>query len=184
LDTLLSRGLEVTCRKFVIVDAFGSSTIDVELRTFYLAFGLPDPPSLEIIQPAGPVAPYPQDPAGVADRSGWAGETTLDVEWSHVFAPGANILLVETPTPETEGIQGFPEIVQAENYVIDHNLGDVISQSFAATEETFPDASAIRGLRSAFFNARRHHVTVLGSSGDQGATSPRLNGCCYSSPVV
>jgi len=55
------------------------------------------------------------------------------------MAPGANILLVETPQSETEGVQGFPEIVQAENFVIDHNLGDVISQSFGATEETFPN---------------------------------------------
>ena len=184
LDPLLTAGLDGTGRTIVIVDAFGSPTIEEDLRTFDQAFGLPDPPSLQIIQPAGPVPPYPQDPAGVSDRLGWAGETTLDVEWSHVFAPGASILLVETPTPETEGVQGFPEIVQAENYVVDHDLGDVISQSFAATEETFPDAGAIRGLRSAFVNARRHQITVLASSGDQGATSPLLDGCCYPFRVV
>jgi len=32
----------------------------------------------------------------------------------------ANILLVETPVAETEGTTGFPEIVAAENYVINH----------------------------------------------------------------
>ena len=32
-------------------------------------------------------------------------------------------------------------MIQAENYVIDHHLGDVISQSFAATEQTFQDAN-------------------------------------------
>src|SRR5205807_9298737 len=117
---------------------------------------------------AGAGAPYPDDPFGAADRSGWAGETTLDVEWSHVMAPGANILLVETPQSETEGVQGFPEIVRAESFVVDHGLSDVISQSFAATEETFPNAGAITGLRSAFVNARRHHVTVLAASGDEG----------------
>jgi len=67
-------------------------------------------------------------------------------------------------------VQGFPEIVQAENFVIDHGLGDVISQSFGATEQTFPNARSILQLRSAFENARRHHVTVLASSGDSGAT--------------
>jgi subtilase family serine protease len=184
LDPLLTAGLDGTGRTIVIVDAFGSPTINEDLRTFDQAFGLPDPPSLQVVQPAGPVPPYPQDPAGVSDRMGWAGETTLDVEWSHVVAPGASILLVETPTPETEGIQGFPEIVQAENYVVDHDLGDVISQSFAATEETFPDPATIRGLRTAFVNARRHQITVLASSGDQGATSPRLDGCCYPFRVV
>jgi hypothetical protein len=62
----------------------------------------------------GEVPPYPQDPFGAADRSGWAEETSLDVELSHVMAPGANILLVETPQSETEGVHGFPETVRAE----------------------------------------------------------------------
>ena len=30
------------------------------------------------------------------------------------MAPGANILLVETPTSENEGTTGFPQIVKAE----------------------------------------------------------------------
>ena len=71
--------------------------------------------------------------------TGWAGETTLDVEWAHTIAPKANILLVETPVAETEGTTGFPEIVTAEKYVIDHHLASVISQSFSATEETFAE---------------------------------------------
>jgi len=99
----------------------------------------------------------------------------VDVEWAHSIAPGANILLVETPVAETEGVTGFPEIVKAENFVIDHNLGDVISQSFGATEETFPNKGAIFGLRSAFKNAALHGVTVLGASGDSGSTDYKLN---------
>jgi hypothetical protein len=62
-------------------------------------------------------------------------ETSLDVEYAHAIAPGANILLVETTVPETLGVQGFPQIVAAENYVIAHKLGDVITQSFAAPEQ-------------------------------------------------
>jgi hypothetical protein len=59
--------------------------------------------------------------------------------------------------------------------VIDHDLGDVISQSFGATEETFPDAASLLALRSAFKNAREHHVTELAGSGDLGATNFELN---------
>ena len=80
---------------------------------------------------------------------GWAGETTLDVEWAHTMAPRASILLVETPVSETEGTVGFPQIVTAEKYVIDHNLGGVISQSFSATEQTFPSKAALLKLRGA-----------------------------------
>ncbi|MGO9667832.1 MAG: S8 family serine peptidase, partial [Streptosporangiaceae bacterium] len=74
------------------------------------------------------------------------------------------------PMTETEGIYGFPQIVAAENYVIDHHLGDVISQSFGATEQTFTSPSQIYSLRSAYVNAAQHGVTVLAASGDQGST--------------
>jgi subtilase family serine protease len=184
LKPLFDRGLNGAGRTIVIVDAFGSPTISADLKHFDQTFKLPDPPSLKVIQPAGAVPLYPGDPFGAADRSGWAVETTLDVEWAHVMAPGANILLVETPVSETEGVQGFPEIVKAENYVIDHHLGDVITQSFGATEETFPSKQSILNLRSALINARRHKITVLASSGDAGSTDALADmSCCFSHPV-
>jgi subtilase family serine protease len=173
LNTLHNHGIDGRGRTIVIVDSFGSPTIQSDLHTFDQTFGLPDPPSLTVRQDAGPVPAF--DPNN-SDMVGWAEETTLDVEWSHVFAPGANILLEETPVSETEGTQGFPEIVKAENFVIDHNLGDVISQSFGATEQTFPNAQSLLNLRSSFINAAAHDVTVLGSSGDDGATDAELNG--------
>jgi subtilase family serine protease len=179
LNALYANGIDGTGETIVIVDAFGSPTIAADLATFDSTFGLPDPPSLKIIHPAGAIPAYPSDPFGTADRSGWAVETTLDVEWSHVMAPGANILLVETPQSETEGVQGFPQIVKAENWVVDHNLGQVISQSFGATEQTFPSAASILALRSAYVNAAANGVTVLGSSGDDGATDANLSGGLY-----
>ena len=172
LAPLYRHGLDGRGRTIVIVDAFGSPTIANDLATFDTAFGLPAPPKLTVIQPAGQV---PAFDATNSDMVGWAEETTLDVEYAHTMAPGANILLVETPVSETEGVQGFPEIVKAENYVIDHGLGDVISQSFGATEETFPSRQSLLSLRSAFVNAARHGVTVLGASGDTGPTDYMLD---------
>jgi subtilase family serine protease len=172
LDALYAQGDSGQGRTIVIVDAFGSPTIRQDLAHFDSDFNLPDPPSLDIIQPAGPVPQW--DPSN-SDMVGWGVETTLDVEYSHAVAPKAKILLVETPVSETEGVQGFPEIVEAENYVVDHDLGDVISQSFGATEETFPSAQSIFQLRSAYVNAFRHGVTVLGASGDSGSTDYKLN---------
>lgn len=173
LPRLYNHGLTGAGKTIVIVDSFGSPTIQSDLATFDSAFGVPAPPSFNIIQPdATPVPAW--DPAD-SDMVGWGEETTLDVEYAHAIAPGANILLVETPVSETEGVTGFPEIVEAENYVIDHHLGDVITQSFGATEETFPDHESIFNLRSAVINAARHHVTVLGSSGDSGTTDYELD---------
>jgi subtilase family serine protease len=166
----------------VIVDSFGSPAIKSDLRTFDKTFGLPAPPSFKVIQPAGKV---PRFNPSSADMIGWAGETTLDVEYAHVIAPGASILLAETPVSETEGTAGFPQIVEAENYVVDHHLGDVISQSFGATEETFPRRKDIGKLRQAYVNAGRHRVTVLASAGDTGATDVEPDGATfYEYPVT
>lgn len=167
MQPLYSQGLTGRGKTIVLVDSFGSPTIANDLARFDSDFGLPAPPSLTVLQPAGAVPAFdPNDD----DMVGWAQEATLDVEYAHAMAPGANLVLVETPVSETEGTVGFPEIVRAENFVIDHNIGDVISQSFGATEQTFPSAQSLLDLRGAFTNALSHRVTVLGSSGDGGAT--------------
>src|SRR5262249_42595692 len=95
---------------------------------------------------------------------------------AHAIAPGAHIVLVETPVAETEGVTGFPEMMTAEKSMIDQGIGDIITQSFGATENTFPgfergDFSSLLNLRFAFRAALRQGVTVLASSGDTGATN-------------
>jgi subtilase family serine protease len=181
LQPLYARGFDGHGRTIVIVDPFGSPTIRRDLATFDHAFGLPAPPSFRVLQPVGPVPPFDPKNAGMVDN---AGETTLDVEWSHAMAPGANILLVETPVEETLSGGGFPEYMAAENYVIAHNLGDVISQSFSVPEPNFPSTSAILRLRYAYLNAYRHHVTVLAATNDFGAAGPTPAGSAYPYPVV
>ena len=166
LPALYAKGVTGRGATIVIVDSYGSPTIRNDLRVFDRAYGLPAPPQFRIIQPAGRVPAY--DPAS-SDMVGWAGETTLDVEYAHTVAPGANLLLVETPVSETEGVHGFPQIVKAEEYVLNHHLGDVISQSFSATEQTFPSASAVQSLRGAYQLAAKDKVTVLTAAGDSGA---------------
>jgi subtilase family serine protease len=164
---LLRRGIDGRGQTIVIIDPFGSPTIRRDLGVFDQQFGLPAPPSFRVIHPAGPVPPF----RATAARTGAAGETTLDVESAHLIAPGANLLLVETPTAENEGATGFPQIVTAEDYVIRHHLGGVISQSFGATEQTFASPAALRRLRGDYVLAARpaYRVTVLAATGDLGA---------------
>ena len=176
LPLLYNRGVNGTGTTIVIVDSFGSPTIGHDLKVFDQQFGLPAPPSLKIIQPAGRVPRY--NPKN-SDMVGWAGETNLDVEYAHTIAPNARILLVETPVSETEGVTGFSQIVKAEEYVINHHLGDVISQSFSATEQTFPSKASVEALRGAYIDAYRHHVTVLAASGDSGAADVGLDETTY-----
>ncbi|MGO8905195.1 MAG: hypothetical protein ACLQMH_06165 [Solirubrobacteraceae bacterium] len=196
LAGLQGAGINGSGETIAIVIPFGSPTIHNDLHQFDQTFGVNnsfgvpvDPaiakdPQLTIIQPAGPVPPF----STTAFNGGMlaaASETTLDVEWAHVMAPGANILLVETPTYFTGGVGGFPEIVTAENYVINHHLAGVISQSFGETEENFPGTQIPSYLRSAFQNAQQHNVTVLAASGNHGSTEEELNGeDLYPMPVT
>jgi subtilase family serine protease len=196
LAPLFSKGVEGQGETIVIVDAFGSPSIASDLKTFDAQTGLPNPPSFRVITPEGPITTTPStctstfSPTGpdlCSDYYGWTDETSLDVEWSHVMAPKANILLVETPMTETEGIYGLPQIVAAENYVIDHHLGDVITQSFGANESTFTSPGQIFSLRSAYFNAAQHGVTVLAASGDNGSTDDvcdPASGCANPGNVI
>src|SRR5450432_3294472 len=91
LGPLLRHGINGKGQTIVIVDSFGSPTITRDLAVFDKQFGLPAPPPLRVIQPAGPVPPF----RPTSNRTGEAGETTLDVESAHVIAPDASILLVE-----------------------------------------------------------------------------------------
>src|SRR6266567_6628855 len=167
VNPLLRSGIDGKSQSIVIVDSFGSPTIRHDLGVFDRQFRLAAPPSLLIIHPAGPIPKF----TPTSTRLSWAEETTLDVEWAHVLAPRARIVLAETPVSENEGRSGFPQIVESEKYVMAHHLGGVISQSFGATEETFPKGT-LRPLRGAYLEAAQpsHNVTVLSASGDGGAT--------------
>jgi len=176
LSPLYSQGVTGKGMTIVIVDSFGSPTITSDLATFDQAFGIAAPPSFQVIHPVGAIPRYNPDNSSMVS---WAGETTLDVEYAHAIAPGASIVLVETPVAETQGVTGFPQIVKAEEYVINHHLGDVISQSFSATEQTFGSRAAVDSLRGAYLDAYQHHVTVLSAAGDSGAANVGLDNKTY-----
>ena len=199
LTPLLATGHQGQGQAIIIVDAFGSETMRHDLKVFNNAFGLPHmcgeegtsagcsgPTFSEFQQGNTATNPTP----GQEDRSAWAIEVALDVEWAHSMAPMANILLVTTPTAETLGVQGFPDFFKAEATVIGQNRGSVITQSFASTEEAFNSGTAaLQNLRFAFQAAQANHVTVFASSGDFGSagllkTPVKAGGTLLPSPAV
>src|SRR5438132_1000032 len=115
--------------------------------------------------------PQPGNGTHLEDKSAWALEVALDVETAHAIAPGANILLVHTNNAETLGVQGFPQMMKAEDYVVANRLADVISQSFGSAEEAFSSSQSLENLRFAFKNAAANGITVLASSGDGGTAN-------------
>jgi subtilase family serine protease len=178
LTAILDAGYTGVGQTIIIIDSFGSPTIAQDLKTFDAGYGLPDPPSLTVLAPLGTV---PFDPTN-SDQVGWAFETTLDVEWAHAIAPGANIVLLTSPVSETEGVQGLPQFLSLEKYALSHNLGNIISQSWGATENTLFDNAGqevIANFESFYEAAAQKNVTVLASAGDSGSSNVELNGTTY-----
>jgi len=176
---LLNSGATGKGQTIVIIDSFGSPTIRSDLKTFDRGYGLPDPPSFKILAPLGTV---PFNPTKIPDQIGWAFETTLDVDWSHAMAPDANIILMTSPVDETEGVQGMPQFLFLEQYAVKHHLGQVISQSWGATENTLFTPAGKKILNS--FNSFYQQATGAGwtffaSSGDFGSANFELNGTTF-----
>src|SRR6202043_2604498 len=108
-----------------------------------------------------PTPPPPSSGTGLEAHNLWSLEVALDVEWAHATAPLANIMLVTTPTAETLGVQGFQQMVNAEQFVVDSPSADVITQSFGAGDGSFHNGlAALKQLRQAFIDAQANHVTV------------------------
>jgi subtilase family serine protease len=168
-----------------IVDSYGSDTMAHDLHVFDQAFGLqamcgeegvtcaPGMPKFSQLALNGSPETKGQPGKGthLQDKAAWALEVALDVETSHAIAPMANILLVHSNNAETLGVQGFPNMMKAEDYVVSNHLAQVISQSFASSEDAFGSYQSLLNLRYAFKNAAANGVTVLGSSGDDGSTN-------------
>lgn len=182
LGPLYASGLTGRGMTIGIVDVYGVPTIRTELAKFDAIYDIAAPPSFAVVEPAGRVPAFSSRNSAMA---GWADETTLDVEWAHAIAPGAAIVLALTGVDEVEGTSGFAQIVRAERYLIENEHVSVISQSFAATEETFPTVASLMALRNAYVLAARRGVTVLGAAGDWGAASPTsTSGDYYDRRVV
>jgi subtilase family serine protease len=185
LGPLLTSGKDGRGQTIAIMDSFGSDTMAHDLHVFDQQLGVqamcgeegvtcaPGMPTFSqlSLQGSPPTTPQGGKGTGLEDHTAWALEVALDVEWAHSVAPGANILLVHTPTAETLGLQGFPQIIKAEDYVVKNHLAQVITQSLASAEDAFGSSKSLLNLRYAFQDAKDNNVTVLGSSGDGGVAN-------------
>jgi subtilase family serine protease len=144
----------------VIVEAYGSDTIAQDLAQFDAENGLPDPPSFTTVNQQTPITTE-----GSGDVDHWKIETSLDVEYAHAMAPGANIVLAVALTDDTQNV------AQLVTEVLPHYPGAIVSQSFGTDEAgpaSDPEAAAI--LDTAYLSHVLTGGTVLASSGDFGAS--------------
>ncbi len=173
IDTLINAGYGGQGKTVVIVDAYQSPTIVADLAAFDQVFGLPDP-NLQIVAPDG-LTPF--DPAD-ANMAGWAQEISLDVQWAHATAPGAKIVLALAKSNNDSDLQS------ALSYVVDHRLGDVVSQSFGEAEKcygknadgTTQPGTTLAAQHRIFTRAAAQGMTVFASAGDSGSTELSCDG--------
>jgi subtilase family serine protease len=162
----------------VILDAFQSPNIVQQLNFYDNFYGLPGLNGLG--NPSDPnlgtftqIAPQGLTPfvTGNAEMTGWAEEISLDVLWAHAIAPGANIVL-DLSTDSSDAA-----LSSALKYVVDRNMGDVISQSFGESDTC--DAAARDTWHSIYASATTKNMTIFASSGDQGAAQPSCDGSSW-----
>jgi subtilase family serine protease len=83
-------------------------------------------------------------------------------------------VLLVSPVAETEGTVGLPEFLKLEQYALSHHLGNIISQSWGASEVTLKDAAGQQEIHQwdTFYKqaTTANGISIFSSSGDNGAT--------------
>lgn len=139
-DTLSGTGAGTT---IAIVDAYGSRTLQSDFNLFCSTFGLPSQ-TIQVVNAQGKPGP----------NSGWAEETSLDVQWAHAIAPGAKILLVVAKTASLNNLLGAVDMAAKTKGVV------AVSMSWGAGESS--------GEASNDSHFQVPGVTFVASAGDSG----------------
>ena len=174
--------LDGTGQTIVIVDAFGSPTIQSDLNTFDNALGLPAASVTMLCGPTWTGSSSDRcpafDPSSPIDQAcgavGWWEETTLDVAMSHGLASGAKIVLAVANDCQDTSFNA------AEGAVVNQKSlrGSIMSQSFGEPDDlvgclnfpcTMMDKSIRHNADVIYTHAMAHNWTVIASSGDDGA---------------
>jgi subtilase family serine protease len=134
----------------VIVGAYDDATIEKDLNIFSQQFHLP-----QCTTSNGCFAKHLM--GNVKTDSGWAMETSLDVEWSHAIAPQAKILLVEAKTPSGQNLLDAIDYARKQPGVV------AISMSWGGAE--FSDEVKL----DSHFVDSSGKITFFASSGDNGS---------------
>jgi subtilase family serine protease len=138
-----------------IVDAYNDPNIAADLATFDTNYGLAAPPSFTVVSQTGSTTSLP------SGNSSWGLEISLDVEWAHAMAPGANIMLVEANSA------ALGNLVTGVTYSRGVTGVSVVSMSWGSSD--FGGESSF----DSYFTTPNGHipVTFIAASGDAGSSA-------------
>jgi subtilase family serine protease len=192
-STTGKHGLDGTGSTIVIVDAYGSPTVQSDLNKYDTTFGLPATTITILCGPTWTGAPTDNCPvksiadfttaqnASACSPPGWADETTLDVTMAHALAPGAKIVLVVANSCFDTDLYGAEMAVVTQHQY----MGSIMSQSFGEPDDLVTctqldptgtyciarDPTLVNLPNSVYRTATNNHWTILASSGDWGANT-------------
>ena len=170
-----------TGQTIAIIDAYDDPNAASDLQNFDAQFGLPNASFTKLNENGGTTLPG-TDPAAGGSSGTWEEEESLDIEWAHVMAPGASIVLYEA----SDASNGLYTAVQTASA---NSSTSVVSMSWGGGE-----FSGENSYDSYFTTAGITYVASTGDSGSAleypaqspdvvavGGTSLYLNGNTYGS---
>lgn len=134
-----------------LIDAYNDPKAASDLAAFDSYYGLAAPPSFTQLNQSGGTSL----PAN-ASVGGWGLEESLDIEWAHVIAPQAKIILYEASSNSDSDLISAAATTARNNANV-----TVVSMSFGGGED-----SSETSLDSVFTSS---HVTFVASTGDTGS---------------
>ncbi len=127
-----------------LIEAYHDPTLLSDLTVFDQTYNLPA------------TSPTVVDLAGAKSNPGWALEESLDVEWAHSIAPGANIVVIEAKSQTRQALLAAVDTARYMPQV------DVVSMSWGFSEVSYQSTS--------HFTTPAGHtgITFVAASGDNG----------------
>ncbi|MGD0245482.1 MAG: S53 family peptidase [Streptosporangiaceae bacterium] len=169
IEPLLSRGIDGRGQSVVLLELVPSQTYSAtssdirdDLAVFDGFFDLPVARIQVITRFAGAHSPY------VAD-----GEEAMDAEMVHAVAPAATVRIILLPQGTGNLNANGTSFVEA--LQLAPSLGDIVSITAGVSERCVTSAGAAK-LSSALQADEDRHVTVIASSGDDGAAGGPCSG--------
>jgi len=139
-----------------IVEEGVDPTLGADLNTFDQFFGIPAPPSFEVV-----------DQNGVTTQNvNIVGEASLDVEWAHAVAPGASIVVYNAAYEPDNATASVENLIEAMQQASKLPGVSVVTLSYGEPESSL----AAAGLDEQSFDSdfTTPGVTFLAASGDFG----------------
>jgi hypothetical protein len=148
-----------------IVEEGADPTIGADLNTFDQFYGIPAPPSFQVINQNGVSTP----------NLDIVGEASLDVEWAHAVAPGASIIVYNSEYNPNDPTGSFENLLKAMQQASKLPGVSVVTLSYGEAEyDVTASGLSEQSLDANFTTAGVTFVAAAGDSGIFGNGGSRI----------